>query len=148
VLALLQRYYPINIQLHFKAYYAIGAGLFVAFFLIYFQPFGAAKYSTVIENIEYMGIGTVVAVVVFSCQALLSLLFSKNYLLACWKTWHQILFNMVTLMFISIGIAIFYWTWGVRPSFLGIFKYVFSIGIFPIIGFTLLDQSFWRGYTD
>ncbi|MDX2302754.1 MAG: LytTR family transcriptional regulator DNA-binding domain-containing protein [Microscillaceae bacterium] len=139
--AFLFHYYPIDIRLRYKLYYALGAGIFVALFLIYFQPFSSPIYQFPNGIWILAGVGVVVSMVLYLSETIFPFLFPQFFSIENWRVIHQIVFSLLLLLLICVGLTLYFLTIGMMPAFGGIVRYVFSIGAFPTFLYVLIDES-------
>ncbi len=122
---------------------AAGAGLFVAFFLIVFQPFGASGYDDPRKPLQLGGFG----VVTFVCLGLTGLIipaaFKSWFAERIWTVGKEILWNIVIIIPIAFGNMLYsHWVFGggfgnILP-WLGITA---AIGIIPSTVITLINYT-------
>lgn len=122
---------------------SVGAGLFVALFLLIFQPFGSASWDDPRKPYILAGYG----LVTFGCLVLMGSLFpfffkrffdEKN-----WTVGREILWNVIIIVFIAFGnLAYSVWTMGEdfgNPFiWLGITA---AVGVIPASVITLLSYT-------
>ncbi len=120
-----------------------GAGLFVAFFLIVFQPFGASEYDDPRKPLQLGGFG----VVTFVCLGLVGLMipaaFKSWFAEQNWTVGKEILWSVVIVIPIAFGNMLYsHWIFGsgygnILP-WLGITA---AVGIIPSTVITLLNYT-------
>ena len=118
---------------------AAGAGLFVAFFLIVFQPFGASEYDDPRKPMQLGGFGIVTFVCLGLAGLILPAAFTSWFAERTWTVGREILWNIFVIIFIALGNMIYSgWIFGggygnVLP-WLGVTA---AVGIIPTTVITL-----------
>ncbi len=120
-----------------------GAGLFVALFLIIFQPFGSAEWDASRKPFVLAGYG----LVTFACLALAGLFlpyFFKNFFdEKNWTVGREILWNVFIIIFIAFG-NLTYSSWTLGEGFGNVFAWLgitAAVGIIPSTVITLLSYN-------
>ena len=124
----------------------ISVGLFIAFFLIVFQPFGTASARIPNKTLFLSGYGWI-TFLVFSLFHLGALrLFPKVFLEEQWFLWKEIVFLLIGLSLTFLACYIYMnWCLGFLfnfQSFFGFYFVVLSISIFPTTIITLLSYIY------
>ena len=120
-----------------------GAGLFVALFLLVFQPFGSANWDDPRKPYILAGYG----LITFGCLVLVGSLFPflfKNFFdEKNWTVGREILWNVVVIIFIAFGnLAYSIWTMG--EDFGNLFIWLgitAAVGVIPASVITLLSYT-------
>lgn len=120
-----------------------GAGLFVALFLLIFQPFGSASWDDPRKPYILAGYG----LVTFGCLLLVGPLFPfffKNFFdEKNWTVGREILWNLIIIVFIAFG-NLAYSTWTLGEDFSNVFVWLgitAAVGIIPSTVITLLSYT-------
>ncbi len=120
-----------------------GAGLFVALFLIVFQPFGSAEWNDPRKPFVLAGYG----LITFACLGLVGSVFpyffsdffdEKN-----WTVGREIFWNVVIIIFIAFG-NLTYSTWTLGEGFGNVFVWLgitAAVGVIPSTVITLLNYT-------
>jgi len=122
------------------------AGCFVAFFLIFFQPFGTDRANFPYKNLFLSGYGWITFLgLVFSFNVL-PLFFKSFFREEQWVLWKQILLGLFALSLSFVG-CYFYMqlSLGRQPTLKGFFYFysmVLPIALFPVIIFCFLDYIY------
>jgi hypothetical protein len=115
----------------------LGLGLFVAFFLIVFQPFGLQNVSIPNKNWFLSGFGLVTFFVVQFCEQVIPLLFPTWFKEKTWTVSKQIAFTLGTISLIAFANSAYTCCIFPMMRFLGLIPsfvvYTFSIGLFPVV---------------
>ncbi len=124
----------------------IGIGLFVALFLLFFQPFQTDRLDIPNKNAFLLGYGIVISASVLLFEWVITKLLFKNIKEESWLVAWQILWVMSYICFALVA-SYFYKQWYLEAStswtnFIGFFQLAMSIAIFPIVIVTLLDYTF------
>lgn len=144
--SLLSQPYPHNAL--FSRYWLLvsaGAGLFIALFLIVFQPFGASYWQHPDKNLILAGYGLVTFLCLSGISLTIPLLFKRWYSEANWTVGKEILGVLLILVIISVGNWL-YSQWFFVSSFrikelFGWIGITVAVGIIPTIIITLLDYT-------
>lgn len=117
---------------------AIGAGLFVAFFLFVFQPFGTKV--TPGAELKYLGVCLLFALVTIIITLFingLTLLYPALFDEERWVIWKEIIFNLLFISCIGFGnLVLAHLLWQVElnaATFWGWQAITFAVGVFPIV---------------
>ena len=146
MISLLSQPYPHNaLYSRYWLLVSAGAGLFVALFLIVFQPFGASYWQHPDKNWILAGYG----LVTFTCLAGISLimpvLFRNWYSEANWTVGKEIFGVVIVLVVISVGNWLYSQLFFVSSfQFKELFVWIgitVAIGIIPTTIITLLDYT-------
>lgn len=120
-----------------------GAGLFVAFFLIVFQPFGASEYHDPRKYLHLGGFG----LVTFVCLGLTGLtipaMFKSWFAEQTWTVWREILWNIAIIVPIAFG-NMLYSNWIFGGGFGNILPWLgitAAVGIIPSTVITLINYT-------
>jgi LytTr DNA-binding domain len=112
-------------------------GIFIAFFLIVFQPLGTDLWQTNYKTIKLLGYGFVSFLMPSLLHTLSYFSFDRQKINDKWVIWKEILFLMLTLVFVAVGNLIY-------ANFLKLTNFSFSafvgtlfsvaiIGVLPIL---------------
>ncbi len=142
---MIQQPYPIPQSGKAGLLIAFGIGLFIAFFLLFFQPFSINNQGYSVLEILFFGVITFV--VFFTANNILPALFPNLYYESQWTVAKQILFYLAVLLVIATlnGLYINYlnsypFKWG---NYLEIIIQTVILGILPISIYVLLSFN-WR----
>jgi hypothetical protein len=130
--------YPFHRNFASGLAFAIGAGAFVALFLIVFQPFGTREFQHENKTLFLTGYGAVIAVSTWLINNLTPRVFPRHFDEERWTVGKHILFS--TLVFLLVFAACYVYKdmfLGLPVSFrgfIGFLPFAFSIAIFPIAG--------------
>ncbi len=147
MLSLINAPYPFSRNARSEWGYTIGVGLFIAFFLNIFQPFGTDDFQSPHKTLFLSGYGLVVVLVILIFRKLIPALIPQPFQDERWTVGKHILWSLLIL-----GSAIFasysYWAWYFdRPFSLAVFGSFFStvifIAVFPVAGLVVADYIFW-----
>jgi hypothetical protein len=130
-------------QLDFRRWLltSAGTGLFVALFLIIFQPFGSAEWNDPRKLYLLAGYGMVTFVCLFTGGLLFPYLFKNFFVEKNWTVGRQILWNVAIILLIGFG-NMLYKTWTLGDgygSIMGWLGITAAIGIIPSTVITLLS---------
>lgn len=111
-------------------------GLFIAIFLMIFEPFGISKWNAPEKPLFLAGFGLVTFGCVFIMRVLISTVLIRHFKEENWTVGREIILNMTYLLLIATGNYLYTAALGANSlsfySFLWSFMTVFCIGIFPI----------------
>jgi len=119
------------------------AGCFVAFFLIFFQPFGTDRVNFPYKNLFLSGYGLITFLALTCSFNLLPLLFKSSFQEEKWVLWKQMALGLFAISMCFVG-CYFYmhlslgYTFSFK-SFFYFYSMVFPIALFPVLIFFLLD---------
>lgn len=138
VLHFLTAPYPLRTSFASSFAFSLGTGVFVAGFLIVFQPFGTREFQSESKYLFLSGYGLVIALAIWLGSNLPQRLFPRFFEEEKWTVGKHILFSSLvfTLVFaacyaykdLALGHPV---SW---RGFLGFFPFALSIAIFPITG--------------
>lgn len=122
-----------------------GAGLFIALFLVVFQPFGASYWQHPYKNLILAGYGIVTFICLSGISLIMPFLFKNWYSEANWTVGKEILGVVIILVIISVGNWL-YSQWFFVSSFRiqDLFLWIgitVAVGILPTTIITLLDYT-------
>jgi LytTr DNA-binding domain len=137
---ILLRPYPFSVHTAHKLSYAIGAGVFTVLFLGIVQPYSMTTVSSLSDWLSVSVYGLIVGATVFLSELLLPFAFPNVFRDERWNFLKQILFSVVTLLFITLALGFFQKLLGNSFSVLSLAKYVLTIGSFLIVTFTFIDE--------
>ncbi len=146
MISLLRQPYPHNAL--FSRYWffvSAGAGLFIAFFLIIFQPFGTIYWQHPHKNLILFGYGLVTFVCLSAVSLFLPRLLKKWYAEENWTVGKEIQGIILILILISIGNWLYsQWFFEAPFSIKDLLRWIgvtVTVGIFPTTTITLLDYT-------
>lgn len=115
----------------------LGVGLFVALFLIVFQPFGLQNTNMPNKNWFLSGFGLVTFLVVQFSEQVVPLLLPAWFKEKSWTVGKQVAFTLGTISLIAFANSAYTCCifpmmrfWGIMPAFM---VYTFTIGLFPVL---------------
>ena len=120
-----------------------GAGLFVAFFLIVFQPFGASQYDDPRKPLQLGGFGAVTFVCLGLTDLILPAAFKSWFAEQTWTVWKEILWNVVIIVPIAFG-NMLYSNWIFGGGYGNILPWLgvtAAVGIIPSTVITLINYT-------
>ena len=120
-----------------------GAGLFVGFFLIVFQPFGATEYHDPRKFLQLGGFGVVTFVCLGSVGLIIRTVFRSWFAERSWTVGKEIFWNVVVIVPIAFGNMVYSdWLFGGGYGnilfWLGITA---AVGVIPSTVITLLNYT-------
>ncbi|MDJ1471170.1 LytR/AlgR family response regulator transcription factor [Xanthocytophaga flava] len=120
------------------------AGLFVAGFLVFFQPFGIYQWNTEYKVLKIAGYGLVTILVLLIDFYGIRLQWNSFFNEKSWKVWKEIGWVVFILLSVTIGNYLYnMWILDTATfrfhNFLVTAITTFSIGIFPTTGFVLAN---------
>ena len=125
---------------------SVGEGIFIALFLIFFQPFGTLAWHDPNKNLYLCGYGLVTAIAGFILRFGIFKTFPKYHSEASWNIGKEIVSIMMLLLLITTGNYIYSMivfhlnqNWS---NFLWMFVAVMIIGIFPTIFGVMLNYIY------
>lgn len=146
IFSIFSRPYPYSDRQNNILLISIGTGLFIAFFLLAFQPFGTAEATFKYKVLKIGGFGVVTTVVMFVYFSLLSRWLSHRNQDKHWTVGKEILIYAGLLLVIGLGNSCYSIAIGINApmvsSFLGMFYSTFLVGIFPVTFFIILDYVY------
>jgi hypothetical protein len=122
--------------------HSIGEGLFLFFFLAFFQPFGILEWNVSNKYLYLTGFGLITTFVSFLKKVLLPFLFPNFFCEKNWVIWKEVLTTFFILFFISLG-NLFYMKYILNIdyfTFYSSFLTVLGIGIFLIVFWVLFNH--------
>jgi hypothetical protein len=141
---ILFRPYPFKMLDLNEIRFYIVIGIFVAFFLIVFQPFGISLWQTPFKILKLSGYGFASFLMPLILLFLRKLVINERKAEYHYKVWHEILWLMLVILFIALGCLIYSNMIGISvlslKAFLISLSMVIPIGFFPVIG------SIWIKY--
>jgi hypothetical protein len=111
-------------------------GVFIALFLIIFEPFGISNWQTNYKTIKLIGFGSVSFICPLIFKGFCMLFFSNSWL-DDWKVWKEIL--MITSMMLLIALGNLFFSFLIGISNFGLLEFItvtvctFLVGLFPIV---------------
>ena len=123
--------------------YIIGAGVFVALFLIVFQPFGTRAFQNQHKYLFLAGYGVVISGSIWLTAKALPLVFPKAFKEENWTVGKHILFLLASFSLVFFACYIYKDVWLGRPiswrGFLGFYPIALSVAVFPLTGLVVGD---------
>ena len=121
-------------------------GCFIAFFLIFFQPFGTDRLKIPNKNLFLSGYGLITFLAFSSTFIGLPRIFQAQFVEEKWVLWKQILLTLFAMTLTFTGCYL-YMNTSLNYStsfkgFLSFFQLVLPISIFPIVLISLLDYIY------
>jgi hypothetical protein len=136
--------YPINHNVSRKLIVCAAIGLFVAFFIGVFKPFGIASLAPREQWLHPLLFGLVTFVICSGCEIGLPRLLPRIFAEENWKSWKEILFLLFIIVCISAGN---YWLMRVLyldppggRRFSKVLSITAQVGVFPVVFIVLLKQ--------
>lgn len=143
MLDLLTAPYPLRRSAAREWGYIIGAGIFVALFLIVFQPFGTRSFQNEHKYLFLAGYGVVISGSILLINKLLPLLLPKAFGEENWTVGKHILFLLASFSLVFFACYIYKDVWLGRPiswrGFLGFYPVALSVAVFPLAGLVVGD---------
>jgi hypothetical protein len=119
-------------------------GLFVAFFLIVFEPFGISLWQTPFKVLKLSGYGLASFLMPLMLLILRKLSINERKAEYHYKVWHEVAWLMLVILFITLGCLLYSNMIGISvlspKAFLLSLSMVAPIGFFPVMG------SIWMKY--
>lgn len=123
--------------------HSLGEGLFLYFFLYFFQPFGMSDWHSPHKAIQMAGFALITSVATFTNRHLFSALFPAFYKEENWVIWKEIFSILLLLSIITLGITLygsFLFGWQITfHNLVQMFVSVLVIGIFPTVFWVFSD---------
>ncbi len=119
--------------------------LFVAIFMLVFQPFGLSDYQHDYKTILIAGYGLVCFIVLIFNLFIVAALFKKWFLPTSWTLFRQIVWLTWILFSIGIGNYLYssllfsIWSW---MGLIVFQMFTLAVGIIPVVVLTVLQQNF------
>jgi len=124
----------------------ITISLFVAFFMITFQPFGLNEYQGQYKLIVLAGYGMVTFAILLIDMIALPAYFRENFREEKWTVMKELLYFLLILFTIGLGNLLYSsWYLGFRLNFSNVLifqGFTIAIGIIPITALTIIKQSY------
>ena len=124
----------------------VGEGVFIALFLILFQPFGTLEWHNPNKNLYLCGYGLVTALSGFILRFGIFKTFPKYYNETSWNIGKEILSILLLILLITVGNCLYSFiafrftqNWG---NFLWMLVAVLAIGVFPTIFGVMLNYIY------
>lgn len=126
--------------------YSVGEGVFLFFFLYFFEPFGIQQWESPTKVVHLMGFGVLTSLGTLTYRLFLPRLFPVFFQEKSWVIWKEIL-GILTLIGIITAFNLAYGTWyfGWRYSVMRVvhlYLGVMSISFFPVVFWTLIDYTY------
>lgn len=135
--------YPLTKSTASTFSFIIGSGVFVALFLIIFQPFGTREFQSETKYLFLAGYGVVISLMIWLGIKLPPMVFPRLFEEERWTVGKHILFSTLIFAFVffvcyiykdlALGNSI---SW---RGFFGFFPFALSIAVFPIAGLIIGD---------
>jgi hypothetical protein len=142
----LKQAYPINNNWRVQLRTAFAVGLFIAIFLIVFQPFGISRVQSEIKLWVFFGYGLVTFLILLFDLILIKKLIPTVFEEESWTIWKQLFFSCWIIFSIGLGnsaYTILFFKFETNGWDL-LFQFQFitlAIGIIPILAFTMINQN-------
>lgn len=140
----LQQPYPFSDNASRRLVFCLGIGIFIAFFLAVFAPFGFDELPTVVKWGHASLFGAVTFVVSSFLQVLLPIIFPTAFLETTWRSWKEIVFLLVTTLFIGAGnYLLMLYLYPQNTELSGLLRaeiITLQVGIFPICFVVFMKQ--------
>lgn len=144
LIALLTKPYPYRIFSKSDTFFYIGLGVFVALFLIVFQPFGIAIWNTPYKIIKLAGYGLVSFTMPMLLLFIRSIFINERKAEYHYKIWNELLWLVAIIGFVGFGCLVHSYLIGI--SDLSLKGFVISLGMVIPIGFFPVIASVWIKY--
>lgn len=143
----LQQPYPVNDSgLVRSVVQALLVGIFVAFVLIIFQPFGAYNWQHAYKLLILSGYGLVASLTTFLNFYVFVQLFPSLFIEKKWMVWKEIIWNVVPIVLGGFLCTVYGYLIGAMPFTFTQVSYmmsvVFLVGLFPTIIMVLLNYVY------
>ncbi|MBR9920052.1 MAG: LytTR family transcriptional regulator [Bacteroidetes bacterium] len=140
---ILQAPYPLQKSARNLLFFSIGSGIFVAAFLIFFQPFGTREFDSDSKYLFLAGYGVIVSVCMAIFTFFMPRFFPRLMQESAWTVSKHILFLWLAFsftIFICFGYKQWYFDQAINfRGFAGFLPLALSIAIFPITALVILD---------
>lgn len=121
-------------------------GCFIAFFLVFFQPFGTDTVNIPDKKLFLSGYGVITFLAFSFTFIVLPKIFTTQFVEEKWVLWKQILLTLLAMCITFAGCYLYMNTYlGYNTSFKGFLSFFFltlPISIFPIIVISMLDYIY------
>ena len=136
--------YPFEQSLDRRLIISLSVGLFIAFFLILFEPFGISQLPLERRWQPALFFGAIS----FACSAffrvLVPALLPSIFNEQVWRTWKEVVFVLITILGVAAGVygglRLLYGESAPFAGFLPVFLATLQIGIFPVLGIIAFKQ--------
>lgn len=148
MLSILQQPYPYDNIPQRKVAFSIGAGIFVAFFLVYFKPFSNEHSAEIYPNLNWFlaGHGLVATGMMLVAYFGFPLLFKSFFKEERWTVIKEISFVLSVIASVAIGNFLYAYVVNFIPFTFNAFYYMvgctLAVGIFPCVTITLVSYIF------
>lgn len=137
MLQILKQPYPHSDSNRRKLFLSVGAGIFIAIFLIYFQPFGINEFESPDKILILSGYGVITTSIMLFFYFVVPLAFQKSMKEENWTVGLEIVLFMSNFTFIAICNIIyskinFFQSAGIS-DLINMVSYTFILGIFPAV---------------
>ena len=123
----------------------LAIGLFISFFLVFFEPFGLSSFHSEYRLYFEIGFGAVTSLTLFLNHFALPLIFGKIFSTSKWTVLKQILWQIWVLFIIGFANFLYsYFFFHFTNNFKAFYYYQFytmSVGIIPVVVITVLNQN-------
>lgn len=123
--------------------FILGAGAFVAFFLIVFQPFGTREFKSEHKYLFLAGYGVVVSVSIFLMSKMVPLLLPRLFEEEKWTVGRHILLLLLSFSLVFLACYVYKDVFLGHPvswrGFMGFYPVAVSVAVFPIVGLVVGD---------
>ncbi len=122
------------------------AGCFIAFFLIFFQPFGTDRLRIPNKNLFLSGYGWITFIAFALSFIGLPKVFPQQLIEEKWVLWKQITLTLFALSLTFLGCYLYKeYAFNNKPTlteFFNFYKLVLPISVFPVVLISLLDYIY------
>lgn len=145
--------YPFSDNLNRKLAVCGGVGLFITLFLAVFEPFGFDELRTTVKWTHALLFGLVTFVISSFSQVVVPMLFPQLFREEDWRSWKEIVYLLVTTLFIgAANYALMVYLYPQRTdlgNFLRAELITLQVGIFPICFIVFMKQlTMYRRYAE
>ena len=146
MLQILKQPYPHSDSNKRKLFLSIGAGVFIAIFLIYFQPFGINEFESPDKTLILSGYGIITTSIMLFFYFVVPLAFPKSMKEENWTVGLEIVLFMCNFILIAVC-NIFYskinfFTSAGILDLINMISYTFILGIFPAVAVVLSNYIY------
>ncbi|GAI08404.1 unnamed protein product, partial [marine sediment metagenome] len=136
--------YPFNENATRKLAVCACVGLFITLFLAVFEPFGFDNLESSSKWVHAGAFGAVTFALSSFFQIILPQLFPALFKEEAWRSWKEILYLLITALFIGGGnYALMLWLYPQNTELAGLLRaeiITFQIGVFPIVAIVFMKQ--------
>ena len=114
----------------------LAVGVFIALFLIIFEPFGIARWQTDNKTLKLIGFGAVSFVFPLAFKGMCNLILHDKWF-DVWTVWKEMLTLLTMLLVVAFGNLLFSRFIGISSigwrEFMNVSIFTFLVGIFPVV---------------